>query len=106
MTREQTEMTQAEIELRAELEQAKTELFEQCRINGMGAEREAKLMAQLEQSRVENEMLRGLLLEAANEIADWGAYADSYFQHKHDLAGAISKFRQAATQTTPTQGDV
>jgi hypothetical protein len=67
------------------------------------AEREAKLMAQLEQAKAENERLQGLLLEAANEIEDWGSYADFYFQHKHDLAGAVSRFRKAAT---PTQEDV
>jgi hypothetical protein len=57
-------MTQTEIEqLRAELEQVMAELLEQCRINGMGAEREARLIAQLEQAKAENERLRRLSVE-------------------------------------------
>jgi hypothetical protein len=65
-----------------------------------------QLKAELEQAKAENKWLRKLLLEAANEIEDWGTYAGFYFQHKYDLAGTVSKFRQAATQTATTQEDV
>lgn len=40
--------------------------------------------------------LRALLNWAADEIADWGAYASEYFQAKHDLAGTVKRFRDVA----------
>ncbi|PTU76869.1 hypothetical protein DBO86_23010 [Pseudomonas indoloxydans] len=39
----------------------------------------------------------GLLLEAAEDIESWGAYASAYFQEKHDLAGCAMKYRIAGT---------
>lgn len=41
----------------------------------------------------EIDRLRRLLDEAADSIANWGAYASEYFQDKHDLAGDIKRFR-------------
>lgn len=41
------------------------------------------------------EAARGLLLEAAEDIESWGAYASAYFQEKHDLAGCAMKYRIA-----------
>jgi len=38
----------------------------------------------------------GRLEEAANEIEDWGAYADEYFQKKHLLAEVVQSFRDDA----------
>lgn len=49
----------------AELRRLHQEVQEQCRLNGMGAERELKLMAELEQARRAN----AELLEALNEAA-------------------------------------
>jgi len=49
-----------------------------------------------EELRAENERLRTLLAEAATCIEDWGAYAGAYFQQKHDLAGDVRRFREAA----------
>ena len=46
----------------------------------------------------ENERLRILLDDAATCIEDWGAYAGAYFQEKHDLAGDVRRFREAAKQ--------
>lgn len=46
--------------------------------------------------REENKRLRGLLAEAADCVADWGAYASDYFQRKHDLAADIKRFRKAS----------
>ena len=46
--------------------------------------------------RAENELLRKNLLEASEEIANWGAYASDYFQEKHDLSGCVAKFHDAA----------
>lgn len=43
------------------------------------------------------EAARGLLLEAAEDIENWGAYARAYFQEKHDLAGCAMKYRMAGT---------
>lgn len=44
----------------------------------------------------EIDRLRALLGEAADEIESWGAYASDYFQQKHDLAGAVDRFRAAS----------
>ena len=35
------------------------------------------------------EQMEKALEEAISDIVDWGAYADEYFQEKHDLAGRI-----------------
>lgn len=43
----------------------------------------------------ENESLRALLLEAADDIADWGRYASEYFQEKHGLSECVEKYRLA-----------
>lgn len=43
----------------------------------------------------ENNRLRTLLAEAADDIESWGAYASDYFQKKHDLAGCVAKYRAA-----------
>ena len=36
------------------------------------------------------------LAEASELISEWGAYAESYFQDKHDLAGDVSMFKKYA----------
>lgn len=43
----------------------------------------------------ENESIRALLLEAADDIADWGGYASKYFQEKHGLSECVDKYREA-----------
>lgn len=37
------------------------------------------------------------LQEAADEIANWGAYASTYFQEKHDLKGCVADFQSNST---------
>lgn len=37
--------------------------------------------------------LRSALLEAAEDVQDWGAYASDYFQEKWDLDGDVAKYR-------------
>lgn len=54
------------------------------------------LLAERDQLKAENEALRNLLLEAAEEIDTWGAYASDYFQGKYDLRGCVDKFHAAA----------
>ncbi|PRW85447.1 hypothetical protein C7A11_23290 [Pseudomonas simiae] len=54
------------------------------------------LAVERDQLKAENEALRKSLLEAAEEIDTWGAYASDYFQEKHDLAGCVAKFHAAA----------
>lgn len=49
----------------------------------------------IDQLRAEVDGLRTLLTEAAEDIADWGAYASEYFQQKHDLAGCVARYREA-----------
>lgn len=60
---------------------------------GLRIERLEKKIAEL---RIENARLRALLDEAADDVADWGAYAGPYFQEKYDLAGDVKKYRDAA----------
>ena len=47
----------------------------------------------------ENEGLRVLLLEAADDIADWGNYASEYFQEKHGLRECVGRYRREAGGT-------
>ena len=42
----------------------------------------------------ENQRLRELLTEAADEIEHWGSYASDYFQEKHGLDADIAKYRK------------
>lgn len=42
--------------------------------------------------------LETALAEAITLIQDWGAYADDYFQEKHDLAGDVARLRAVLTQ--------
>ena len=60
------------------------------------AETHECLHNQLEQMEAENEKLRTLLLEAAEDIESWGVYASDYFAEKWDLAGDIEKYKKAA----------
>jgi len=58
-----------------EIDRLRKELEEQCRLNGMGSEREAKLMAQL------SEAVRVIkFCQNANPHPDlsWGKYNDAY----------------------------
>ena len=49
-----------------------------------------------QQARIE--ALKEALLEAAEEIDDWGQYAGEYFMKKHDLAGTVKRFKDLAEQ--------
>jgi hypothetical protein len=44
--------------------------------------------------------LRALLKEARDDIEDWGAYADAYFQEKWDLKGTIAKYDSVLNEDT------
>ena len=48
--------------------------------------------------RAENERLRTLLRDAADDIEYWGAYADEHFRGKWDLAGTIQRYRELAAE--------
>ena len=50
--------------LRASLEEAEAECFEQARLNGMGSEREAALMAKLEMAERERDDVAQQLVQA------------------------------------------
>ncbi|MDV5861334.1 hypothetical protein QM298_10485 [Pseudomonas mendocina] len=76
--------------LRAENGRLREEHDKTWRHAGVNAENVAALSSQLEAARV-------LLLEAAEDIESWGAYASAYFQEKHDLAGCAMKYRIAGT---------
>lgn len=55
-----------------------------------------KAATALRAQEAELEELRALLGDAADTVESWGAYADPYFQEKHDLAGDIGRFRKAS----------
>ena len=44
------------------------------------------------------ERLRAALIDAADSVEDWGAYAAEYFQEKWDLKGDIAAIRAAAVE--------
>ena len=58
--------------------------------------------AELRRLHEVNAELVGALEEAAENIAEWGAYASEYFQNKYDLQGDIDKARAALHKA---QGD-
>lgn len=47
---------------------------------------------------------QALLMEAAEDVASWGAYASEYFQQKHDLAGCIEKYRSHGAAIDAARG--
>jgi hypothetical protein len=53
------------------------------------------LMAERDAALAEVTRLRAALLEAADDVQSWGAYAGEYFQEKWDLAGDIARIRAA-----------
>ena len=54
-------------------------------------------------NRTDNERLRGLLGEAADDIEHWGGYASEYFKDKWHLEDDIKKYRDAALAGTADQ---
>lgn len=43
-------------------------------------------------------LLKEALLEAADDIADWGQYAGDYFMEKHGLDDDVAKYRSIANK--------
>lgn len=74
----------------------KKELDEQARLNGIGSEREAKLMAQLEEIKKENLLMKDLV-KAAEEIDlnDNGFVGECHELSKDNLFEALKKYREA-----------
>lgn len=73
--------------------------LEYDRLNAQALE----LCAELSGLRRENERLRGLLGEAADDIEHWGGYASEYFKDKWHLEDDIKKYRDAALAGTADQ---
>lgn len=80
--------------LRAELAAEREKAFTAMRV----FERYRELEAQIDTLRELLREARDKLNEAADEIHDWGAYADKYFQEKHDLIGCVQDAREAASR--------
>jgi hypothetical protein len=55
--------------------------------------------AEVERLRVKVEDLREALVEAREDVAEWGAYASPYFQEKWDLAGDLARIDAALSST-------
>lgn len=83
----------------AENEKYKAQFDECARLFVDATEQACK--AQRERDKLQEKVaaLRMLLSDAADEIGEWGAYASGYFQDKHDLAGCVAKFKDAARVT-------
>jgi hypothetical protein len=47
---------------------------------------------------------RQLLAEAVDDIDDWASYASDYFREKHDLAGALARYRAALAEKGEERG--
>ncbi len=63
------------------------------------------------ESAVSNSAFSGVLCavaeqleEAAEDVADWGAYASPYFQEKHDLKADIDKYKTYAALVREVTG--
>jgi len=48
----------------------------------------------LRQAAPEIKRLRAALADAAEDVASWSSYADKYFREKHDLAGAVERYKK------------
>jgi hypothetical protein len=59
--------------LAAERDEARAEVLEQARLNGMGSEREARLMAQVQEARAELARLKEAIPAVLTHIDDIGA---------------------------------
>lgn len=54
--------------------------------------------AEVERLRARVAELEAALAEAVEDIAAWGAYADSYFKEKWNLAGDLERYRKVLTK--------
>lgn len=84
-------------ELRAEVARLKDEMVEACDSH---CRRELCVM-QREIDAAESRLtaLRLHYSEAIEDIEEWGGYASSYFQNKHDLEGAVANHRAALAKS-------
>lgn len=71
-----------------------------CEVDYLGAGR-CSTCLYVEFLRSEIYRLQATVSDAAEMVADWGAYAGEYFQQKHDLEGDIASLRFAATSEMP-----
>jgi len=53
----------------------------------------------VKQQAEEIERLKAMLVEASDDLADWGGYAPEYFREKHKLCDDIRKYREAGGVT-------
>ena len=80
------------IELLDRLESAESDCLEQARLNGMGASREAALLAKLEAAEKERDALRAAMEKIADWYGSWGPYPET---NKSWCAMAIVTAREA-----------
>lgn len=84
-------------ELLDRLEEAESDALEQTRLNGMGSEREAALMAKLESVKRECNALRAAMEKIADWYGAWGPYPET---NKSWCAMAIVTAREAVKPLT------
>ena len=86
------------LELPDRLEEAEAEALEQARLNGMGSEREAALIAKLEAAERERDALRAKITEMEQQEPAGTLHDDGYFvwrkgcrPHESNYAGWMMK---------------
>lgn len=79
-------------ELLNRLEAAEADALEQARLNGMGASREASLLAKLKAAEKERDALRAAMEKIADWYGSWGPYPET---NKSWCAMAIVTAREA-----------
>ena len=78
-----------------------------CNIEKVGLERGILAMGAANDAlRARIAQLEAGYAEAIEDIADWGAYADSYFQEKWDLHGGIAKHNDILNATRSGEGEI
>lgn len=55
------------------------------------------LLDHIEDQEKKIQELTTLVEEAVEDIKSWAAYADKYFQEKHDLVGTLERYQKALT---------
>lgn len=70
--------------------------------DGGGVDRVEVVRRYIEHLRADLAAARAALDDAIECVESWAAYADAYFQQKHDLAGDLARLR-AALPSTPEQ---
>lgn len=91
--------------LKQEREPLERELAaERVRLNGMGSEREARLMAQLAELKKAAWKAHASMIGMREQIEDWGGQVDEYFQQKYKLSDDLKNAKAAIEELSTALG--